>query len=67
MRQHSSSCLAGPRSPVLRRLTRARTPRRAEPLRWDLIARIRAELAAETYLTPEKWEIALARLTSQLS
>jgi hypothetical protein len=89
MRQHSPSCLDGPRSPVWRLSVQPRTPAadrgellenmpvlelaerfssaRPEPSpRWELIQRIRAELAADTYLTEEKWERALVCLLASV-
>ncbi|HXG11640.1 MAG TPA: hypothetical protein VNK04_17930 [Gemmataceae bacterium] len=36
------------------------------PIRWDLVERIRREIAAGTYDTPEKWEAALQRLLDRL-
>jgi hypothetical protein len=36
-------------------------------IRPDLVRRVRAEIAAGTYDTPEKWEIALGRLLDRLS
>ena len=35
-------------------------------MRLDLIARVRQEIAAGTYDTPEKWEAALDRLLERL-
>ena len=35
-------------------------------LRWDLVVRVRREIEAGTYDTPEKWAIALARLQEDL-
>jgi hypothetical protein len=35
-------------------------------IRWDLVQRVRREIAAGTYDTPEKMEIALSRLLEQL-
>jgi hypothetical protein len=35
-------------------------------LRWDLVVRVRREIEAGTYETPEKWAIALARLQADL-
>ncbi len=37
-----------------------------DAIRWNLVARIRAELAAGTYVTADKWELALAGLYSGL-
>ncbi|MBL8825151.1 MAG: hypothetical protein JNJ77_21365 [Planctomycetia bacterium] len=44
------------------------TPRDAAVprLRWDLVVRVRREIEAGTYDTPEKWAIALARLQDDL-
>ena len=67
---HTSSCLHGP-------VTRHRpwwtapepeppTPAADAPIRTELVERVRRELAAGTYDTPEKWEIALDRLLDQL-
>lgn len=44
------------------------TPRDAAVprLRWDLVVRIRREIEAGTYDTPDKWAIALARLQQDL-
>jgi hypothetical protein len=36
--------------------------RTATPVRLELVERIRREIAAGSYETPEKWEIALERL-----
>jgi hypothetical protein len=35
-------------------------------LRWDLVVRVRREIEAGTYETPEKWAVALARLEAEL-
>ena len=37
-----------------------------EPIRTELVERIRREIAAGTYDTPEKWEIACDRLLNRL-
>jgi hypothetical protein len=37
-----------------------------EDIRHDLVARVRREIAEGTYDTPDKWEIALARLCYRL-
>jgi hypothetical protein len=43
------------------------TERREEhPIRWDLVERVRREIAEGSYDTPEKMEIALDRLLAQL-
>jgi hypothetical protein len=36
------------------------------PIRWDLVERVRREIGAGTYETPEKWEFALDRLAEKL-
>jgi len=38
-----------------------------DDIRLDLVNRIRAEIAAGTYDTPEKWEVALGRLLERLN
>ena len=44
------------------------TPRDAAVprLRWDLVVRVRREIEAGTYETPDKWAITLARLQEDL-
>jgi hypothetical protein len=75
MQTHLPDCLKGP-------ITGERSwwPRTAEEefaadqapslddpnIRADLVRRIRAEIAAGTYDTPEKWEAALDRLWRRL-
>ena len=70
----SSACLQGPHLPV--RMLRSRpaaarkglcqpgtVSRLADPtIRYDLVARVRKEIAAGTYDTPEKMDAALERL-----
>ena len=41
-------------------------PPRDPEIRADLVARVRREIAAGTYETEEKWEIALGRLLERL-
>ena len=41
-------------------------PKSGTGLRLDLIARVREEIAAGTYDTPEKFEIAMGRLLERL-
>lgn len=77
MRQHGpSSCLVGPNLPA--RLLRGNgtpakrkgvcrpvmpAPAAGDPtIRHDLVARVRREIAAGTYDTPERMEAALARM-----
>lgn len=38
----------------------------AAPIRTELVARVRREIAAGTYDTPEKWHVALERLLDDL-
>jgi hypothetical protein len=38
----------------------------ARAMRLELIARVRREIAAGTYDTPDKWEEALARLLNRI-
>jgi hypothetical protein len=44
------------------------SPNRKEdrPIRWELVERIRREIEAGIYETPEKMELALKRLQEQL-
>jgi hypothetical protein len=41
-------------------------PQENRPIRTDLVERVRREIAAGTYETPEKWAIALERLLQRL-
>jgi negative regulator of flagellin synthesis FlgM len=41
-------------------------PEEEPPIRWELVERIRREIAAGTYETPEKLAIALDRLLERL-
>ena len=41
-------------------------PGEESPIRWELVNRVRLEIEAGTYDTPEKMEIALDRLLEQL-
>lgn len=71
MYHHGPTCLGGP-------VSRSRlwwqcadpepSPERTSPdgMRLDLIARVRREIAAGTYETPERWEAALGRLLEEL-
>ena len=47
---------------VARRQRRLPSP----PLRWELVARVRREIEAGTYETPEELEAALKRLLEEL-
>jgi hypothetical protein len=73
MHTHKASCLAGPLTggrTWWRHLTNE-TPAqegkgKEELFRAALVERIRGEIAAGTYDTPEKWEAALERLSQRL-
>jgi hypothetical protein len=73
MHTHNSSCLAGPIS-ASREWWRQpgsaaesdETPVQEPLFRAALVERIRREIAAGTYETPEKWEAALERLSRRL-
>jgi hypothetical protein len=62
MHRHGPSCLKGP-------VARGRFPQESEgrEVRWELVARVRQEIAAGTYETPEKLEAALERLLDRLA
>lgn len=76
MHCHGPSCLKGPVSrnlpwwaglrtmPMDTPLEQPRLP--DSPIRQDLVERVRREIAAGTYETPEKWEIAFDRLLDRL-
>lgn len=74
MQTHLPGCYRGPltsdrswwpRSPE--ELLRDDVPGLDDPqVRADLVRRIRAEIAAGTYDTPEKWEAALDKLWKRL-
>jgi hypothetical protein len=72
MHTHKASCLAGPLSAGRDwwRLdvneTEAETNEGKELFRAALVERVRREIAAGTYETPEKWEAALDRLSRRL-
>jgi len=54
-----------PADPIPRK--RQPKPRKdARPIRTELVARVRQEIAAGTYDTPEKWEAALDCLLDRL-
>jgi hypothetical protein len=59
MQTHGPSCLEGP-------ITGDRPWWAEEQFRADLVTRVKNEIAAGTYDTPEKWEIALGRLLQDL-
>jgi hypothetical protein len=76
MYRHTPSCLRGPLSrdrAWWRRPARESTAPRATRLRAcaggiraALVARVRREIAAGSYDTPEKWDIALNRLMARM-
>lgn len=68
MTTHAPCVLKGPVSldnPIWAR-TRSRKRRRPGGIRPDLVARVRSEIAAGTYETPEKWQQALDKLSREL-
>jgi hypothetical protein len=67
MFRHGPSCLEGPVSRKTGRRAAVRPSAGQRPFRPELVARIRREIAAGTYETPEKWEAALERLYRSLS
>jgi hypothetical protein len=72
MQTHKASCLDGPITGTREwwRNVEGNENSAAEdqgrPFRADLVARIRKEIAAGTYETPEKLEVALARMLMRL-
>jgi hypothetical protein len=72
MLQHGPDCLEGPRSRVREWWTRNAVPvvenapmaldSEGAPIRWDLVSRVRREIADGTYDTLEKMEEALRKL-----
>jgi hypothetical protein len=63
MHSHGPSCLLGPISHKRRRWN---TPSSEDAIRHDLVERIRREIAAGTYDTPEKWAMALDQLFREM-
>jgi hypothetical protein len=63
MIQHAATCLKGPKSRQFRGSRKVRTGE----IRRDLVARVRREIAAGTYDTPDKMEVALHRLLERHS
>lgn len=55
-----------PLSADQRRQLAARRRQEAAPIRWDLVERVRAEIAAGVYETEEKLEIAIERMSHSL-
>jgi hypothetical protein len=69
MRTHSPTCLEGPISMTRDWWRAAKEPPAEVPrplFRAALVARVRQEIAAGIYETPEKWEAALDRLLARL-
>jgi len=82
MYRHASTCLVGPmkrlyglgkENPAENSLDVESPSARENPsnrkirgIRQKLVSRVRAEIAAGTYDTPEKFEIALERMLNQL-
>lgn len=66
MQSHSYGPLAGPSVRLFARWQQAERPSEEAPIREDLVAEIRRQIAEGTYETPEKLEIALARLLDRL-
>jgi hypothetical protein len=75
MHSHSASCLRGPVSrkriawpaaPCNAAVAEPVPPLTDPAIRADLVRRVRREIAAGTYDTPEKWEAALERLFERL-
>ena len=63
MHRHGPSCLEGPASSSFAHWSKLA---RHEHIRWELVDRVRREIAEGTYDSPEKWEIALDRLFNQV-
>jgi hypothetical protein len=61
MRTHKPTCLEGPRT-----ADRSWWRPPAELFRASLVEEVRRDIAAGTYDTPEKWEIAVERLLKRL-
>jgi len=66
MYRHGPTCLQGPVSRHWRAGKRRHRCDGEEPIRTELIQRVRREIAAGTYATPEKWQAALERLLDRL-
>ena len=72
MYRHGSTCLEGPVTKsrawwAPEEPTGVTTTAKADPeIRHDLVARVRREIAAGEYDTPEKMEIALDRLLARM-
>ncbi len=67
MSLHLPSQLSGPRKSANASVARKSSPFRTDPaFRKALVERIKKEIAAGTYETDEKWEIALSRLLGSM-
>ena len=70
MQTHLSSSCKGPKTQARawwpRVEKRTRRPAGEPEIRIELVQRIRREIAAGTYETPEKWDAALDRLLDHL-
>jgi hypothetical protein len=70
MYRHGPTCLEGPvsknRLAWLSLACEENDPAPAEEIRTDLVERVRREIAAGSYDTPEKWDAALDRLWDRL-
>ena len=70
MYRHGPTCLEGPvsknRLAWLSLAYEENDPAPAEDIRTELVERVRREIAAGTYDTPEKWGAALDRLWDRL-
>jgi hypothetical protein len=67
MHTHGPSCLDGPVSGTRSWWKRQDAGGDKTGFRADLVARVRQEIAAGTYETPEKWQAALHRLLEKLA
>jgi hypothetical protein len=73
MYRHVPICLHEPTAPAWL-VPPSEAPENTEPLRaeapadirQDLVDRVRSQIAAGTYETPEKWQVALARLLGEV-
>ena len=70
MLRHNASCLTGPVSKARRSWSKGNAapqpPKDETTVRVELVERVRREIAAGTYDTPEKMQIALERMLNRL-
>jgi hypothetical protein len=67
MHRHGPSCLGGPASRLADWWQHCSGELPADPeVRWELVRRLRREIARGAYETPEKWEATLDRLCERL-